>query len=435
MSFIRDLFFSQRDSESRRIIDGYNEFLLLYQNKVRIARDIFPRIGKAVDDKLMEELREVRKLNNRIVLNLNSLFASTKKGALTVDVKSKNLFISDTVSKITDLQKPQQSELSVKLRQDINQGLEYLGFIIQILQRQNERIDKLEKKRDDTESSVILAQLISSEIANEAKMRILLRRFLRTLKLAIVKEGKEQVEDKLRQVKFVEVLAKGNELKDFYKIYVDSFPPEERDPYVIFANALRQRFSKKAVGGTFHLLVAKKDRETIGGLAFDFVKTPHFTFCIVWWDVVKAEYRRSGEYIGSGVFGRMVEIARQNNSIGIIAEINDPSKMTPKQVQEDSIDPLARIKFWQRCGVRPFFREYIQITCDPKVYTAYCSLFAFPLTERWASGLTAEDLKEVLYWMQVISNYYDPEFLKNYEPYQRMIRVIKSGTFFSYYTI
>jgi len=431
MSFIRDLF-SQRDDESKRIIDGYNEFLLLYQNKVRMARDIFPRTGKVIDDKLMEELREVRKLNNRIVLNLNLLFTSTKKGALTVDVKSKNLLISDTVSKITDLQKPEQSELSVKMRQDFNQGLEYLSFIIQILQRQNERINKLEKKRDDTESSVILAQLISSEIANEAKMRILLRRFLRTLMLAVGSYDKQKLEAKLKETKFIEILAKGKELDDFFKIYVDAFPPDERDSHYVFAKALMDRFRRATMGSTFHIIVAKKGYETIGGIAFEYINTPRFSFSITWWDAIKAEYRKSCGAIGLRLGMKMAELAMRQQIIhakpflGIIAESNDPEKMNQHQIRSDVMDPKQRVRLWSRMGFRRIFKEYIQLTTNPEVTCEYCSLFVLPSANgQWTNGVPAVDLKDIIDAIEIIANYYTPAFLKTYEPYQRMMRIIE----------
>lgn len=438
-TFLGPLKFFQKSSpqsNAQGILDTFNDFLKLYDNKLRLARDIYRRIGEPLE-KLAPELKALRDLNNSIIRVLGRFFLKGKTQIAESKFQFRNIMDADLIISISRQPPERQKELMAKLQVDFQQGIEYMNIILQLILKENEKLNN-RNLLTDNDLRLAFSQLLISEINSERNAKIIMIRMLRTLKLILQEENKERNELQLKKLRIIEIPAAGRDLKELFDLTIQTFPPDEMDPYSVFKKSLTFNYTRRARRGTAHIMVAKKDRETVGGTLFDYVNASKFSFAIIWWDLVKAEYRRSEERIGSGLYAAIVNRVRAQQSIfnkplyGIVAELNDPSKMSKAAIKADVMDPYKRIEFWRRLGLKKVFHEYIQMTTDPSVLTNDCSLFVLPLNSRWGTGLPAEDLREIIYWLQVYSNEYSPKFLETYEPYQRMMKVINSKPFFHY---
>lgn len=422
--------------EGRQILDAFQNFIALYNNKIRLVKSAYGLIQKK-DPALKEELVALKNINRSLVNSLTGFFQKSGKQISRTKLDFSLLVDQELEKRLGEMPKQKQQELLAKLGVDYKKGYEYLNLILQLIQRENEKLEKPDLLQD-RDSLLALSQMLQSEISAERNAKILMIRLLRTLKLAFVEEESERTQYELRRLRIIEVSAAGSDLAEFYKLYIDCFPPEEQESYTFFRKTLANRYRNRAARGTPHILVAKKDRETVGGIVFDYINTPNFAFCITWWDLVKTEYRKSEERIGTQLFSALVQKVQTQQKVfgkplyGIVGEINDPKKMSASEIKTDVMDPHKRIAFWQRLGLKKVFHEYIQLTSDPGILTNSCSMFVLPLNSRWEQGLPNQDLQQIIYWLQIHSNMYSPKFLETYSPYQKMMRIINSREFFPY---
>ncbi|TAL51643.1 MAG: hypothetical protein EPN86_06290 [Nanoarchaeota archaeon] len=298
-SFLGPLKFFQKSSPwtgAQSMLDIFNEFLRLYDNKLRLARDIYRRIGGSPEE-LAPELKALEAINNNLLRVMGNFFQKGKSQIATSKFQFRNLMDAELEKKLAQQPPEKQQELMAKLKIDFQQGTEYLIIILQLIHQENEKI-KNKNLLKDKDLLVAFSQLLNSEITSERNAKMIMIRMLRTIKFLLQEENKERTELQLNKLRVIELPAAGRDLRELYDLTMQTFPPDEMDPYIIFKKSLTYNYTRRASKGTAHIMVAKKDRETVGGVLFDYVRTPRFSFGVGWWDVVKAEYRNSRDKIG-----------------------------------------------------------------------------------------------------------------------------------------
>jgi len=251
--------------------------------------------------------------------------------------------------------------------------------------------------------------------------------------------------EEMKHYRFDKVAPYSKDMKHFYYgPYIDRFPdPGEREAF----SALNDLVANNG----YHVLVAKHQSKIVGGIVYaiaDYIPSKGtasqktYSIVIVYWNCVVKTIKETGIiFLGTrlvqAMFADLKSISSYSNKplLGIFAEINDPAddKMTDEDLGDDlqNYDTLKRINFWQRNGFFPMFKEYVQLTSDPKNYVDYCTLFLYPNCDRWKQGLQGDELIDVLYTMQIKFNDYKPEFLATYKHWLRMKVAIKPHQFYA----
>ncbi|HIK00118.1 TPA: GNAT family N-acetyltransferase [archaeon] len=164
---------------------------------------------------------------------------------------------------------------------------------------------------------------------------------------------------RLTDLGIVEIIAiKPNtpDFENFYKIYVDAFPdPSERDSKEWIAEYTSDKYGKESIneGHLVKVIAIKSKKAGIVGFAITetIAATRNTAFGIIWYVVSAKDFFRHG--LGSILVQKaiveMEHIAKEifhRNYGGTLIEVNDPTKMTREQIEEDTIDPRHRLVFW-----------------------------------------------------------------------------------------
>jgi hypothetical protein len=76
--------------------------------------------------------------------------------------------------------------------------------------------------------------------------------------------------------------------------------------------------------------------------------------------------------------------------------------------------PNKRVEFWRRNGARMIFYDFIQLTCEPKVFSKTLCLYLIPTSQESVSHITKNNLIKILAGMQIYSNgFTEADFKKN----------------------
>ncbi len=240
----------------------------------------------------------------------------------------------------------------------------------------------------------------------------------------------------------------GRDLEQFYRMYRETFPiRDEREPQrslQAIARGIREEGHGRMSEG--YLVGTNVNEQMVGGNMFDYVEGKKIAFGVDWYLFIGRNNRR--EELGTLTHEASVDIlqkkAQQRGHPGLdlmICELNDPTKMTPEDVETDRkvMDPTQRIEFWDSLGYRaidPRFRyAQPQITKDTKPYEMI--LAVKPLTRELKHRIPIEYLKQLL-WLSTwggfegipgsdINGYRNPDTDRTYQDMKRQLELMEKS--------
>lgn len=154
----------------------------------------------------------------------------------------------------------------------------------------------------------------------------------------------------------------------------------------------------------YHLIVAQKGLNIVGGVAFYFFSFGDYAIGMGSYLAVKEEFRRKG--VGMHLINARDRILSRDAQLfnvylkGLVIQVNDPSLMSMEEIKRDPMDPWKREMFWKRRGYRKIAFNFIQPSIragDPPV--EYLSLYIFPYSPEWdrMEQISREELGNIIY--------------------------------------
>jgi GNAT superfamily N-acetyltransferase len=188
-------------------------------------------------------------------------------------------------------------------------------------------------------------------------------------------------------------------LRRFYdSLYVTEFPDaDERESYANMARYLRLKRYGWYKRNNYHIVVAMRGVEPIGGAIVDFLEQP--AAGVIEFLFVARKERQTG--IGRALLEHterlLEEDARERVNRGltcIVGEMNDP--FLPARVG-DNIDPWARTLIWEKWGYRGFDFRYLQPALSgAQLPVTNLMLIGKILRSDWREAVPAQDLKLIV---------------------------------------
>ncbi|HGJ66249.1 TPA: N-acetyltransferase [bacterium] len=154
----------------------------------------------------------------------------------------------------------------------------------------------------------------------------------------------------------------------------------------------------------YHLIVAKKENNIVGGVSFYFFSFGDYAIGMGSYIGVKKEHRRGG--IGIKLIDLrdkfILKDARELGQYtkGLIIQVNDPSLMKINEIRRDSMDPWKREMFWRRRGYKKIAFDFIQPAIKPEYPPIeYLSLHLYPYSKEWSDlqKLSRDELSNIIY--------------------------------------
>ena len=195
---------------------------------------------------------------------------------------------------------------------------------------------------------------------------------------------------------YVEITDPGSdEVAQFHAILVEAFPdPHGReDMRMLWRNLREGSWASEDEVCRYHLIVARWNHRIVGGTSFYFFNrgAAHLAPTALGMGsylAVKREFRGNG--IGTRLIAMRDQIqsrdARELNCHlrGLIIQVSDPKLMSAEEIEQDSMPPWERERFWRRRGYKKISFNFIQPPIregEPPI--KYLSLYMFPYCLQW----------------------------------------------------
>jgi GNAT superfamily N-acetyltransferase len=202
-----------------------------------------------------------------------------------------------------------------------------------------------------------------------------------------------------------------DEIVQFHDVLIEAFPdPYGREDIAILRRNLREGSWTSENGVCrYHLIVARWSDQVIGGTSF-YLLSRRGEVCLApialgigSYLAVKRKFRRNG--IGTKLIAIRDQIlsrdARELNCYlrGLIIQVNDPALMSVEEIEQDSMNPWEREKFWKRRGYKKIDFSFIQPSIrkgEPPI--EYLSLRIFPYCPQWDNmeRMSRADLRDIV---------------------------------------
>ena len=201
-----------------------------------------------------------------------------------------------------------------------------------------------------------------------------------------------------------------DELIQFHDVLVEAFP----DPYgQEDVNILRENLRKGSWVSEdevcqYHLIVARRDDRVVGGTSFYFFGDKNNAVSnglgMGAYLAVRDDFRGNG--IGTNLIAmRNQTLSRDAGKFGsglrgLVIQVSDPCLMSAEEIEQDSMNPRDRERFWQQRGYRKIDFNFIQPPIrngEPPI--EYLSLHMFPYCSQWRSmkHISRADLQDIVY--------------------------------------
>ena len=179
-------------------------------------------------------------------------------------------------------------------------------------------------------------------------------------------------------------------------VLIDAFPDKyvREDISILRKNIMVRNWTDGNEICRYHLYVACKDGQVVGGVSFYFFSFGSYAIGMGSYIAVCKEHRKGG--IGR----KLIDIRDQallmdayefNCQIkGLVIQVSDPSMMKIDEIKSDSMDPWKREMFWRKRGYRKIAFNFIQPSIKPEFPPVeYLSLHIYPYS------LELKDLKRI----------------------------------------
>jgi len=425
---VENLLISKRGKEAR----AYLDFLDLYPKKIK-AIDLFLAAWEKSDaTDIHHKFKEVFADNEKLIRCLRKLIVDVSRDKEI----TKSFLYKVLADKLKQIQiaeiAPESRKIYYKnFKSNLARINELFTALLTLLVEENRYLRKVGELKaiHDLRDHGEFFNLIYDEKMkkNEIQKDILI--LLRYFQGAAQRSEEEDLDAKLKRVRYVRLSANTKDVVKYYRgPFMQRFPPDERESLSVINECLADN--------TYILIAAKLDDEVVGGIIHCILEYEGVKVGILYWNSVVEGLRERGvKYVGSELANRAIKDITSRSSFtspvkGIVGEINDPQKMTPKQIETDAMNPLKRIEFWGKFGFRKLFQGYIQLTTDPKVVAERCSLFLIPIAPAWRNGVSQEDLLKILKALAIEGCEYKEKFLEKYGPWLKMMAALEKSKFF-----
>ena len=203
----------------------------------------------------------------------------------------------------------------------------------------------------------------------------------------------------------------------FWKLYVDSFPEEEREAKTNIKRYLSYLHLKGLIKGGAtrnHLVIGIVGGNVVTAsffstyLAMDKQGNKKFSYGVEWWTFTDKNYRNKRL---TTLLSNFRDRAMQQDALlyGVrsldcaFIEVEDPNKMTEqmkkKAFLEIGIDVNERLVYWRKLGYKIMQFDYIQPSLGKEKPIYHLMLMIKPFNTQWISksGVPINDLK-LIYW-------------------------------------
>lgn len=329
-------FFLKPDNPSS-IVNIYNDFLQRYEAKIRLSKDILPRLHPPVDESLKEELKALRKANSGIILVLNRLIKRSQDES-TLMRKQFEKYITLEATKHTSRITPgyQQAVLN-SIQTKITHVTDYLGLIVKTVQQQNDYfgLDKISIRDSDLQG---LASLINSEILIERNFKKVILSLLKDLKAASAITEKE-ISEASRPVSITIRPLSQSTLREAVDLLTKIFPVQDPDEYakIWFPASLDKRkykafFERAGITEARYWVAIAKGR-VVGTIGLYSYKKDEREAYWMGWLGVDPMYRGRG--IGVKLVEFSINMARKSGKKFIrLYTSNDPNEAKAQDLYE-----------------------------------------------------------------------------------------------------
>ncbi|MBI2548938.1 hypothetical protein HYW21_06320 [Candidatus Woesearchaeota archaeon] len=456
MSRILDLIHLQKVYTEEKIADmldsdladetrAYTAFIQILSQKIVIVKAFQTAWEHGSLEDITRKFSEVKRINDRLITTLNDLVVEIGRDREV----TKSFFYKVLKDRLKQFS---IRELTGDARLLYYKRLQYLvarinddlKAISRLISEQNEYIrqNRVSQAARELKMHGEFFRLVYDESLKQKEIQSNIIIILRQLNNIATLVRRETIDERLKRLRFAKVAPNSVDMRRFVRgPYTERFPdPDERES--------EQVLNESVAEGALHIIVAKVDEVVVGGIvysmfAYDLLEkgtankaSEKPAASIIFWTCVVQGLRERGiRFVGS----RLVEkckkdLAARASYSGmqlncILAEINDPEKMSAAELQAEAMEPLKRIDFWQRHGFKKLFKGYVQLTSDPKKFVYYCTLFAFPASGRWGiqRSVSRAELYSILVGLQISNNgYKDEKSLRGYKPWEDMVAALNS---------
>lgn len=189
-------------------------------------------------------------------------------------------------------------------------------------------------------------------------------------------------------------------------VLVEAFPDlyVREDIPILQRNLMEGNWTNGKESCHYHLIVAKRNKQIIGGVSFYFFTLENYSLGMGSYIGVKKEHRRGG--IGLKLINlrdqTLLKNARDLGQYvkGLVIQVNDPSLMKIEEIRKDSMDPWKREMFWRRRGYKKIAFNFIQPAIKPEYPPIeYLSLHIFPYSKEWndLKRMSKNELQNIIY--------------------------------------
>lgn len=215
----------------------------------------------------------------------------------------------------------------------------------------------------------------------------------------------------------------------WYHGYRKAFPIEdERETPQDIVKYIKQAEAKKKYKTEGYMVLSlevgdDKEKEIIGGATVNRITCKDYTMGVFEHSFIRRDYRNKG-------FGKLMKKVKMHlvndeadslNSkfIGILAETEDPKKMSVEGYKKSTMDPKIRRKVLSRLGYKIIDFPYVQLPLSKGAgYVCHLDFLINPAGEKkkeWKDYVPSKDVKKILgmFFSTFNKNYKsDPEYKK-----------------------
>ena len=189
-------------------------------------------------------------------------------------------------------------------------------------------------------------------------------------------------------------------------VLVEAFPDiyVREDIPILRRNLKEGTWSNGNESCKYHLIVAKKEGQIVGGMSFYFFSFDNFALGTGAYIGVKKAHRKGGigiKLIDLRDWALLKDAHKLDYHVkGLVIQVNDPSLMKIDEIKQDSMDPWKREMFWRRRGYKKIAFNFIQPAIkDEYPPIEYLSLHLYPYSEEWSNirKISRNELDRIIY--------------------------------------
>ena len=436
--------FSEIKEESKL----FEEFLRLHEEKIENVKRIIPQWEQGYVEDIDLVINEILVLNGKLWTLLNKILGiSTKEKGLFYYILKEKMNQLDRRFAVYKQQKDlldkrKYAEYAENLEPYFEQLFDFLKSLSKLILLQINTIKGWGKSASarlakDLIEKKFFYHLLADEASLDRKIKQHLILIIRTINQFLGYEKRFGLKTKqIETEKGPRVIVTSGvvfyEIRDvnsinfekFYKLYVESFVRDEREPKEDLKGFLKYtqlKLNIKDNAFRTHLGVGVVNGEVIAitffetYLALNKKNNKKFFFGVGWWDIVSKDYR--GKRVAALLDNFRLKIMRQdaksfkvNDLDAIFGEVDNPKKMSQEQIKEqmaNGIDPVERIKFQESLGFREMNFDYIQPALGGGKPVDYLMLVIRPFREDWIKNQSVllDDMK-LIFWYFVKYGFY-----------------------------